>query len=221
MPKLTPLVDGDILLWRVTAGVKGDFVMMVEAADDFLAWIGETFEEEPRVFLTGPTNFRHSVATITKYKGNRKPDKPRYFYDLREYLLNFKGARMSVDCECDDVIASLANEQTAIVSNDKDFLTVGGTWVFNPVKNILRHISQEEATFNFYVQALVGDAADNIRGIDGIGKVKAPKLLEGKTELEMASTVLDLYCKQYGDEEGPRTLNEIMTLLHLRRDIKL
>lgn len=221
MPRLTPLVDGDILLWRTTAGVKGDFVMMVERADDFLEWIKETFEEEPQVFLTGPTNFRNAVATITKYKGNRKSEKPRYFYALREYLVNFKGARASVDCECDDVIASLANDHTAIVSNDKDFLTVGNTYVFNPVKNELRFVTEEEATFNFYVQTLVGDVADNIKGIDGIGKVKAPKLLEGKTKDEMEQTVLDLYCEQYGQDEGQRALTEIKTLLHLRRDIKL
>ena len=41
---------------------------------------------------------------------------------------------------------------------------------------------------------LVGDPADNIKGVANIGRAKAPKLLDGcETEQELYKTVLDLY----------------------------
>ena len=44
-------------------------------------------------------------------------------------------------------------------------------------KNVL-FITKEEAEFNFYAQMLIGDNSDNIKGIEGIGMVKAKRLLE-------------------------------------------
>ena len=40
---------------------------------------------------------------------------------------------------------------------------------------------------------LIGDKSDNVEGVKGIGKVKAPKLLEDKTNFSKLLTVARLY----------------------------
>jgi len=218
--KLNSLVDGDILTYKSCFGIKGDFIQKVEATDNFLYWIEDMFETKPKVFLTGPTNFRKKIASIKPYKGNRTATKPPHFKEVREYLVDWWKAIVSQDAEADDYIASSSSLETVIVSTDKDFKTVGNTYLFNPTKNELMFITEYEAWFNFYVQMLVGDSADNVPGIDKIGAVKAPKLLMDKDVKEMENTVRDLYRKQYGDK-GDEAFEEVGQLLWLRRDIKL
>jgi len=82
---------------------------------------------------------------------------------------------------------------------------------YNFVKKELFYITKEEAVFNFYMQFLVGDVADNIKGVKGIGPKKAAKLLEDKTEYEMWAVCVE----ELGSEE--RAL-ENGILLHLRRE---
>jgi len=82
---------------------------------------------------------------------------------------------------------------------------------YNFVKKELFYITKEEAVYNFYMQFLVGDNADNIKGVYGVGPKKAAKLLEGKTELEMYATCVE----ELGSEE--RAI-ENGILLHLRRE---
>jgi 5'-3' exonuclease len=238
VPALIALVDGDTAVYRTCFG-KGQqkigdqvyrttFIEVVEAMDNYLFWIQELFERPPRVFLTtlGTDNFRYNIATIKPYKGNRDSTKRPFFHaDLREYLVNEWNAVVSQGCEADDLLASAHNSGTVIVTIDKDLAQVPG-YNFNPVKNELRLISEQEAWFNFYVSMLIGDTADNITGLDGIGKVKAPKLLESQNKLEMEFTVLNLYknhapkgIKQY--ENGEEAFEEVRQLLWLKRDIRV
>jgi hypothetical protein len=236
MPVLTPLIDADTALYRTCFGkglrsiqvgenlkinYRTSFLEVVDAMDHFLFWVEGVFERPGRLFLSdNVNNFRNQVATIKPYKGNRDPgDRPPYYADMREYLVNEWKAIVSENCEADDLIASLQREDTVIVSIDKDFKQVVG-YNFNPVKNELTYITESLAWFNFYRQMLMGDVADNIPGINRIGEVKSARLLEDKTREEMDVLVRSLYDKQYG-EDGPRAFEEIRTLLWLRRDIKL
>ncbi len=55
-------------------------------------------------------------------------------------------------------------------------------------------VDEETGLRNFYTQLLTGDTSDNIKGIAGIGPVKAKKALaECFTEQEMFSTVREMY----------------------------
>ncbi len=242
MPKLLPLVDADTALYRICFGrgqkkigenyYRASFIEVVEGIDDFLEWIEGMFELPPRLFLTttGEDNFRYKVATIKPYKSNRHPDKrPPFHKDIREYLINERGAIVSKGCEADDYIASSQNSGTIIVGIDKDFGQIPG-YHFNPVKNELRQISEEEAWFNFYRQVLVGDQADSVPGLQGIGEVKSARLLENKTKDQMEEICRNLYCThtrisketgekewQYG-EKGLLAFEEVKQLLWLRRD---
>ena len=150
-------------------------------------------------FLTGKTNFRNDIAVTAPYKGNRKGEKPTHHALLREYLELSWNGQVSKDCEADDEIAIAATthgDESVIVSLDKDFDQVQG-WHYNFVKRDQYYVTYDEGVLNFYCQFLTGDRIDNIIGVDGIGPVKARKLLEGKTEQEM----FDICVEQLGSVE--------------------
>lgn len=215
MPSLIPLLDADITCYAVCFGTKPpDFLMMVERIDKQILWLESLFDFRPQVYLTGKNNFRHQISPT--YKSNRKSAKPPHFYAVREYLINFWDGKVSEGCECDDVIASRQTKDTVIVSTDKDLNTVPGAH-FNPTKEEFYMVSEYEAWFNFYVQMIVGDSADAVEGLAGLGKAKAPRLLADQDKDEMHQTVLELYNKQHGGD-GLKIFDETYQLLYMRRD---
>jgi hypothetical protein len=142
--------------------------------------------DDYELFLTGKTNFRNEVAVTVPYKGNRKDvKKPKHLPLLREYLQTAWGASVSDGQEADDDIAIRATElgeESIIVSIDKDFMQVPG-WHYNFVKKVKKHVTPEEGLRFFYKQILMGDSADNIKGIFRVGEKKATKMLADlKTE---------------------------------------
>ncbi|MCP4973835.1 MAG: hypothetical protein GY914_09210, partial [Prochlorococcus sp.] len=60
--------------------------------------------------------------------------------------------------------------------------------------------NQDEANLNFAIQMLMGDKADNIKGIRGMGVAKSTKLLKGKTRWQMLLAIARLYKSQYGSK---------------------
>ena len=61
-----------------------------------------------RIFLSGQTNFRYDIATIQPYKGNRTDRKPYWYNEIREYLINNRGAEVVQGIEADDALAMFA-----------------------------------------------------------------------------------------------------------------
>jgi hypothetical protein len=165
-----------------------------------------------RLLLSGKENFRNEIAVTAPYKGNRTKDKPVHIEALRDYLVDVWGATVSKGQEADDdiAIAATSNPDAVICSVDKDFYQVPGK-NYNFVTKEYKDISEEEALIWPYMQMLMGDGVDNIKGVKGLGLVKSRKLLEGKTEAEMWQTVVDCL----GSEE--RAL-ENGQLLWLRRE---
>ena len=181
------LIDSDILCYRVAFKAKDESsevavnTLKSFVADIMLLHLPEVFDFE--FYLTGKTNFRHSQATTVPYKGNRPKEKPAHLEPLRSYLLSSLKAKLSVDEEADDMIAKRATElgdECVIVSIDKDFNQVPG-WHYNFLKRNLYYVTPEEGLLFFYKQLLMGDTADNIQGIRGVGEVKAGKILKDAT----------------------------------------
>ena len=84
--------------------------------------------------------------------------------------------------EADDLLGIMLTngrvENPILCSIDKDLLGIPG-WHYNWNKDSWpTYVSQEEADHNWLVQLLTGDATDGIRGMEGIGPVKAKKLIE-------------------------------------------
>lgn len=196
------LIDGDILCYRI------GFATNEESEDVAIRTMASFLEDmlmfdldckEWRTYLTGKTNYRNDYAITAPYKGNRKGEKPVHHGLLREYLQFSWNGDVYEGIEADDAIAIEATkfgDDSIIVSLDKDFDQVQG-WHYNFVKKDKYYITHDEGLLNFYCQFLVGDRIDNIIGVQGIGPVKAKKLLEGKTEQEM----FDICVEKLGSHE--------------------
>lgn len=152
------------------------------------------------LFITTCTkSFRKELSK--DYKINRKRNE--YVWMLRaHYQMN--GTFFSDTLEADDLISIRARElgmdNCVIVSIDKDLKQIGGYyWSYykekskdhygepilnefgNPVteykQKSIDYITKEEAEYIFWEQVLMGDPSDNVKGLKGVGKKTAEKIL--------------------------------------------
>lgn len=148
-----------------------------------------------RVYFVLEGNPKHRSDLYQDYKANRRENlSPQQLEDWE----NFKRQkRIIVDIakhlpfqiayhpnyECDDVIAHLVTnthreDNSVVISNDTDFIQLYNSdaqvVVFSPVKKEYL----EPTEYNYvYWKALVGDTADNIKGVPRIGKKTARNIL--------------------------------------------
>lgn len=208
------LIDGDIVTYRAGFSRHAECLMTaLGVTDTIIEDMMEKLQEEVfNVYITGSGNFRDEVAVTAPYKGNRKSVKPEFYSEIRHHLISHYSAIVAEGEEADDAIAIAATkygDDCIIASIDKDFDQVPG-WHFNFVKNKKYYVTEEEGMLNFYTQFLVGDAIDNIKGVKGIGPVKAKKLLsECTTAAEMFAVCVDKLGYDRAVENGK--------LLYLRR----
>ena len=214
------LIDGDIFTYRAAWACNDETEAEAIKAFDSLVTdaILDSGCEDYQVFLTGRGNFRYDIAKTAVYKGNRKDVAPPVHKDaIRKHAMDKWDAVMSVDEEADDTIAIEATKlgvmNFVIVSIDKDFLQVPGLH-YNPVKKVKTTMDYWSGTMFFYQQILMGDKADNIVGIKGIGPAKSHAILNGaETELELYERCI----KQYNGDEA--RVIENARLLWLRREV--
>jgi DNA polymerase-1 len=152
------------------------------------------------VFDAARKTFRSDI--YPQYKAQRPPapeDLVPQFPLIREAT-----RAMSLSClemegfEADDLIATYARQaveqgaRVTIVSSDKDLMQLVGPMVdmYDPMKN--RAIGEAEVREKFGVpplkvvdvQALCGDASDNVPGVPGIGVKTAAQLIEEYGDLD-------------------------------------
>ena len=214
------LIDGDILTYRAAFSCEGQpiedaYDKIDELVEEIMGAV--SFDEASQnyeMFITGKGNFRYDIQETYKQNRSGKP-KPEHLQGLRKYLEIAYDAEISVGQEADDNIAIVATElgpDTIIASIDKDFLQVP-CYHYNLNKKTLVKVDEFEGLLFFYTQILMGDKADNVFGIKGVGPVKAGKLLQdATTEQELYNICLDAYD---GDR---RKVVENGRLLWLRRE---
>lgn len=243
---LAPLIDTDILQYRCGFAADSQMLKEARIAEpladearlremlaevdykgialhnvrEVIEGLKQLYVGPARLFIQGAGNFRYDVATLKEYKGNRdKTHKPKYAKDIFEYLVNVHGAEVVEGQESDDALGiaqcTAAPGSTIICSNDKDMDMIPG-YHYNWVKGEEYFVSDEDADKMFYWQMLVGDATDNIKGIDKIGAKRASDLLRDRTPEQCRDIVREKYKAQYGDE-WERYHREIGTLLWIRR----
>jgi 5'-3' exonuclease len=144
-------------------------------------------------FTGGRDNFRYTVDP--QYKANRTGRAPTGLSDLKKMLCDNFEHTISTEWEADDIVVykkNLEPEKYILCAVDKDLIySLAGTH-FNYYESALYNIDMkwvevdEDTAMKWpYIQAMVGDPVDNIKGVKGIGKAKAPKILANcKTELE-------------------------------------
>lgn len=206
------LIDADIVAYRCAATAENDpSEVAVWRADRLMRDIIEaTKADKYLAFLSGANNFRKDI--LPSYKANREDiQKPKHLEWVKEYLVIEWKATVADELEADDELGIAQTrynyvyhsmllegqqdgcDQSVICSIDKDLLQIPGKH-YNFVKNEFYDVSESDGLRHFYKQMLIGDKADNLEGVTGIGKVKAGKLIDGlKTEEAMANVVCDLY----------------------------
>lgn len=171
--------------------------------------------------FSAKVTFRNSVYKYAKYKGNR-PEKPDFIVKwetvIKEYLVKNHGFLTPLNIEADDVV-SLYQEKypTAVIASpDKDLRQSKG-YYFDYSKNTeLEYIDDLKAMQNLYISLVMGDATDNIKGIPGMGEVKAKKLFEECVNaIEFESVLHDVYLKHFGEYYGPIILEETKLAIKL------
>lgn len=191
-------------------------------------------------YLTkGSTLWRNDDATIQAYKGNRKEmRKPIYYDEIREFMQVTFNAVMCKGMEADDSVAALGRErpgQVIIASGDKDLTTIPGYLLnIGKMKEGVQYITPLEACRSLYIQMLMGDRIDNIKGLSGEKgkpgwgiKTATNAINQFITEYDMAKFVAEQYALKYPhgvmSEDGlthlpwQEMLVETANLLFLRR----
>lgn len=166
------------------------------------------------MFLTHEDDYlnpRYQVAVTHPYKGNRKDGHTPIHKEAMYHHMIKAGAEVVTGMEADDAMGfSTYNDPDGIcVTIDKDLLMIPGkhynistsaiTDVTDPGHlEIIQHSYGKKLVgygFKWFcAQMLMGDPVDNIKGIKGIGDVKAFKIMnETKTILEMWRLVRNHY----------------------------
>jgi DNA polymerase I len=202
------LVDGSSYIYRAyhaMGGLSNSKGFPTGAVFGFTNMIVKTIKDKApkRIAVVfdarGPT-FRHEK--FPEYKANRPamPDDlagqiPR----IHEIVEAYRLPSLSVPgVEADDIIATLTRQarqkgwDVVIVSSDKDLMQLVGEGVlmWDPQKDVLYDPEQVKKKTGVPPErlrdylALVGDTADNIPGVRGIGQKTASQLLERFASLE-------------------------------------
>lgn len=186
------------------------------------------------IYISGKGNYRDDIATTRVYKGNRKDArKPYHYQSLHDYMVQYYDTHVVDGIEADDAMGihqygdlsrllpdnevRKRKSKTVICTLDKDLDVIPG-WHYNWVKEgktgvqgMLYWVSEEEAMYNFYRQAITGDSTDNIEGIYRVGPVAARNLLrEAKSEQEAYDIALGAYEKWIsGWKDKPENVKEV------------
>lgn len=187
------LLDGDIYAFRVACTTENDneAIAVYRVNEMIENTLAEVEASEYKLFFTSPDNFRKHI--YPEYKANRTATKPKHLQFLRDYLVESWQGTVAERMEADDYLGINQHESSIICSIDKDLLQVPGKH-YNFVKKEFYEVDEETGSRNFYTQLLTGDTSDNIKGIAGIGPVKAKKALaEATNEYEMFCIVRDMY----------------------------
>ena len=186
------LIDADIVAFRCAASAEAEpeevALLRTEGMMQEILNGSDTFV----CYLTGPNNFRKKINP--EYKANRK-DKPKpiHLAICREFLIDQYDAKVTDGFEADDALGMAQTNESVIYSIDKDLLMIPGCH-YNFVTKTYKEVDELEGLKSFYRSMLVGDRSDNIKGVEGIGPVKAGKLIDPcTTEEEMMHIVIDYY----------------------------
>lgn len=204
------LLDGDIFAYRAAASAENDpaEIAIYRARDSVERCLEAVGAKEYYVFLSDKKENNYRYKINPDYKANRTQPPPRHLQLTKDYLIESWQANVAVGMEADDALGITQVEMsgffkedlddpitytTIICSIDKDLLMIPGMH-YNFVREEFQEVSYEDGLKHFYKQLLIGDRADNIFGVDGIGKVKAAKHIDPlASEEECYEVVKNLY----------------------------
>jgi hypothetical protein len=201
-------IDADVVAYKGITVCEGYFAQMRACTNIIDSILDYLQPDEFELVLSGPGNFRKLLDPT--YKAGRPP-KPPTLHDIRNYFIKYYPTVVTRGEEADDYLAATQTEDSVIVSNDKDMLTIPGHHLRLNKSWERVYVTQEEAEFNFFLQCLIGDEIDNVPGLlnpekshwakpPNFTKKTATEVLEGKDKVGMFETVKDLYHQVHGED---------------------
>jgi len=171
-----------------------------------------------KMYMSKGSTFRDTIldnadyvyaGTNKVYKGNRiDAPKPRWFNEMMHYITQHYDVRVCEDIEADDAVSIQQTRyadkgmKSIIISADKDLNTVPGMH-YNPQKDVKYYVDEDAADEWFWCQMLIGDSADNIAGLPGVGVRAAYNILEDCCGFEeRRKAVMSAYYKYWNEEQG-------------------
>ena len=153
----------------------------------------------------GYTRAQFRYDAYPDYKANRKDRVPPPFYkEAKQHMVDHWGFIPLHGIEADDVVNMVRTkfDNSFICAIDKDLLQLEGTH-YNYKTNEWVSTSKQEADLFFWQSMIIGDSADNVKGLEGKGKAFAIKLLMNIDDVEsFRTTVFEEYINQYGEYKG-------------------
>ncbi len=223
--KMIGIVDGDVLIYRACHKSIKDNLDVNKTFDDIYEEVKDEIQcDEYSLHVSGHGNFRKKIdQTFIKYKGKRK-DKPENFIKCKNYVIK-KYKPTSVDLfEADDTASVEATrylntgQPYILITVDKDWQMIGGMF-YSLMHKYIKPISKSESCEFLHKQLLTGDSVDNIPGIQGIGNIKASKILKGKDLKKQFESIIKTY-KKYHPYDYEDRLNCMGKMLFLIKDFK-
>lgn len=240
------LIDGDIFPYKVGFAFNQEDAVLEQAKITLhkqIAWVkeemansfGDSVKKDVKIYLSDDSvkNFRYDVAKVQPYKGNRvDTDKPCFYKELKQELINRKEAIVVQGIEADDALGIEACKnprKNLIVSMDKDMRMIPG-WHWE-MSSRYPYFAQDPGYLSLerrkgytsifgtgqawlWAQMLMGDKADNIPGIPGYGPARVYKELGHLSADKMEIAVKAVYA-QAG---RLNTFKEIKELLWILRE---
>lgn len=172
-----------------------DISLAEKYIDDNIDRLCKTLNTKQFELVVGDVkNFRKIL--FPQYKANRKP-KPEIYQYVFNLIKDKYGFTSLPYLEGDDTCRIIFEDknykseyQKVIVSIDKDFYSVPCNF-FRDLNNntTIEKISNNDAEQHLYYQVLVGDTADNYKGIPNFGDKKYQELIDNKKRLTFEDIV--------------------------------
>lgn len=184
----------------------------IKRVEEYAKSCGIKLENIELHFTKGRESFRYKLLEDAfpeypemQYKFKRK--KKRYpvgLKEVREGMAKQFKSFFHTEVEADDMVVyrkKQLGDDSILIAKDKDVLkNVPGTH-YNYHHSVLydKHphfvtVTEDEAMFHQYLQAIKGDRSDNIPGLPGIGEVKAGKfIVDGMNEEELITGVFQAF----------------------------
>jgi len=212
------VLDADSLLYRValkSQDKEGNQVRTIgESLEHYYELIDNILDTTKATEFEAYTgsvddSFRHEIATIKPYKGNRNSDPPIILDELKKLLIKSEDLYNAPSgLEADDYVINrfmhfkekYGEDEAVLCVVDKDAKQEPGHH-FNYNTGDYSHLTPVESLRSFYTQLLIGDSTDNILGLYKVGKASAlvKQLGELTTEQEMFDHVYKQYKCRFGN----------------------
>jgi DNA polymerase-1 len=188
------LIDGDELAYKAcTTPIKTlneadeievfDIEILSDVVDNAKAfintWMEKTEATDCVICLSCEDRKLYRKQFYPAYKSNRGTEKPRFYWELINYLKENYEWVEEAGLEADDVLGILHTgvyPDSIMVSSDKDMDTVPGKR-YSPYHDRFTEVTEHMADMNWLAQSLSGDSSDGYSGAKGVGKMGALKLL--------------------------------------------